>query len=85
MDHEDAPTCEGGQFREIDWELIDDVPVELWFDPDEELPFRIRVNGEIWESYADQASGQIAFTDVIRDLKASARDQRLVEKERRGL
>ena len=40
---------------------IEDIPVELYFDPAEALPYQVRVNGDTEEAYAELADARQAF------------------------
>lgn len=72
-------------FGQLDWEEVKGTFVELVYDPEEEPPYRVRVEGEVWDSSVDEASARVGFEDVIQDLTAQAKYQPLVEKERLGL
>src|SRR2546421_396300 len=45
----------------LDVSYIEDIPVELYFDPAEALPYLLRVNGETEEAYAELADARQAF------------------------
>jgi hypothetical protein len=51
--------------QSLDFGLAEGTEVELVYDPDEDQPFRIRVNGTTEEAHADRAEAEIAFGNLL--------------------
>jgi len=66
--------------QSLDFDVAEGTEVELVYDPDEDQPFRIRVNGTTEEAHADRAEAEIAFDNV---LVAVAEANREAEYQRR--
>jgi len=66
--------------QSLDFGVAEGTEVELVYDPYEDQPFRIRVNGTTEEAYAERAAAEIAFDNV---LVAVAEANREAEYQRR--
>ena len=58
---------------------VEDIPVELYFDPTADLPYQVRVNTETEEAYAELADARQAFeflrVEVRENLNARKRGE----------
>jgi hypothetical protein len=66
--------------QSLDFDVAEGTEVELLYDPYEEQPFRIRVNGTTEEAYTERSEAEQAFQDL---LVAIAEGNREAEYQRR--
>ena len=66
--------------QSLDFDVAEGTEVELVYDPYEDQPFRIRVNGTTEEAYTERSEAEQAFQDL---LVAIAEGNREAEYQRR--
>jgi hypothetical protein len=70
--------------QSLDFDTLGGDQIELVYDPNEETPFLILVNGELDNAYGNRQSAQIAFDDLIADMISGAKEAQYQQDDRRA-
>jgi hypothetical protein len=70
--------------QSLDFDVAEGAEVELVYDPYEDQPYRIRVNGTTEEAYADRSEAERAFQDLLVAIAEANREARYQEDDRRA-
>jgi hypothetical protein len=72
----------GDSVQAIDFGLAEGTEVELLYDPCEEQPFRIQVNGTTEEAYAERSEAEIAFQNLLVEIAEANREAEYQRRDR---
>ena len=68
--------------QSLDFDVAEGTEVELVYDPYEEQPFRIRVNGTTEEAYTERSEAEQAFQDLLVAIAEANREAEYQRRDR---
>ena len=68
--------------QSLDFAVAEGTEVELVYDPHEDQPFRIQVNGTTEEAYADRSEAEQAFQDLLVAIAEANREAEYQRRDR---
>ena len=72
----------GDSVQVIDFDVAEGTEVELVYDPDEDQPFRIQVNGITEETYSGRSEAEIAFQNLLVAIAEANREAEYQRRDR---
>jgi hypothetical protein len=68
--------------QSLNFDVAEGTEVELLYDPYEEQPFRIRVNGTTEEAYTERSEAEQAFQDLLVAIVEGNREAEYQRRDR---